>query len=129
MTRLTADTVLAGLLGGSGRIYHALEKITPQVGSLTYYAVGTLPGDVMAKNVEVRDEQYMFNVFLDAYEPVLDRVYRLLHQYRFSTPTDAGIAYCTWDWEGPDRFDEDLVCGTKQVRYKIHVIRQALAPI
>lgn len=130
MSRLTGDATLVSLLGGSGRIYKALEKTVPQVNSLTYLHLGAIPtGSLRLKNVESRDETYMFNIFHPQFEVVKDRLYRLLHQYRFTNPSDATIVYSEWDWDGPDRFDEDLMVPTAQVRYKFYVVRQALAPI
>ncbi len=129
MTRLTGDSVLVSLLGGSGRIYHALEGNAPKVGSLTFMETTSIPALLDARNVQVQETYYMLTVFHDQYQDVLDRVYRLLHLYQFPTPSDAGISRVVWDWSGPDGFDEDLKVGRKQVRYKFYVARKAQAPI
>ena len=129
MTRLTSDTTLQSLLGSSGRIYHALEKVEPFINSITFMNVTTISEGLRGDVVSTRREDYVFNIFHPQYEDVLDRLFKLLHQYRFPTPTDAGIIKAMWDWEGPDDFDEALQVGRKTVRYKFYVVRQAFAPI
>lgn len=128
VTRLTGDTTLQNLLGASGHIFHALEHKEPFVNSITYHHLVAIPG-MLQDNTMPRQEFYQFTIYHKQYEVVLDRLYRLLHKYRFPTPSDAGIVSCLWDWEGPDEFDEDLLVGRKTVRYKLNVVRQAQAPI
>ena|SRR3990167_1235904 len=129
MTRLTGDATLVSLLGGSGRIYHAMEKVEPKINSITFMAITSVPEGLTGDVVMSRREDYMLSIFHNQYEDVLDRIFKLLHMYQFPTPSDAGIVKAMWDWEGPDEFDEDLKVGKKTVRYKFYVVRQAFAPI
>lgn len=133
ITRLVADNAVTGnlqtLLGGASRIVHALEPRELKVGSITYQCLASVPGDLRTKNVEVKTEIYQFNIYHHQYEVVADRIYRLLHLYRFSTPSDAGIKSCVWDWEGPDEFDGALKVGLKRVQYKLEVVRSAQSPV
>lgn len=130
MTRLTGDSTLQTLLGGASRIWHAMEQKTPVNGSITYMKEFVVPSQVLrTQNVEAEVEFYIFHIFHEQYEAVQDRLYRLLHNYRFPTPSDAGIKSCVWEWTGPDEFDEALMCGAKRVRYKLEVIRSAQSPV
>ncbi len=130
MTRIAADATLQTLLGGSGRIFHAMENQRPVSGCITYLNEFVTPsGSLRAQNVEGEVQFYVFHIYHQQYEAVKDRLYRLLHHYRFPTPADAGIKSCVWEWTGPDEFDEALQCGAKRVRYKIEVVRSAQAPV
>jgi hypothetical protein len=132
VARLAADTTLANLLGASGgdaRIYHALEAIQPKTQCVTYMHVTSVPGDINGLNVAVQDELYVFNIYHKQYEKVKERIYSLLQNYRFPTPSDAGIKSCVWEWEGPDEFDERLQVGLKRARFRLSVVRSAQAPV
>ena len=129
MTRLTGNSSLQTLLGGASRIYHALEKVEPKINSVTYMNVTNVPGGLQQDNLMVREETYMFSIFHNQYEEVMDLIYKLLHLYQFPTPSDAGVIKALWDWEGPDDFDEGLQVGKKTVRYRFQVVRKAFEPI
>ena len=129
MTRLVADATLQTLLGGSGRIYHALEQTEPIASSITYLQETAVEGDLGGDNVSTHVEFYKFNIYHKQYERVAERLYSLLHQYRFPTPSDAGIKACVWEWEGPDEFDEKLQVGAKRLRFRLSVARSAQAPV
>jgi hypothetical protein len=128
MTRLAGDATLQTLLGASGRIYHALEQVEPIASSVTYIQESSIPGDLQGDNVASHIEFYKFNVYHQQHERVAERIYTLLHQYRFPTPSDAGIKACVWEWEGPDEFDEKLQVGVKRLRFRLSVARSAQAP-
>lgn len=135
MARLTGDNSATGnlqsLLGGSGRIWHAHQLQLPVKGSVTYLSESNVPSAVLrGENLEGQVEFYMFHIFHDQYNAVLDRIYNLLHNYRFpTTPADVAVKSCVWEWTGPDEFDEALECGAKRVRFKIESVRSAQAPI
>jgi hypothetical protein len=129
MTRLSADSVLQSLLGGAGRIVHALEKFEPKEGMVSYSNVSSVPGDVDGLGARTETELYQFNIFADNYEAVKERLFRLLQQYQFPTPSDAGIKSCTMEWVGPDEFDEPLQVGVKRIRFRIEICRSAQEPV
>lgn len=135
MTRLAGDNSATGnlqtLLGGSGRIWHSHQLQLPIVGCVTYLSESNVPSAVLrGENVEGQVEFYMFHIFHNQYNAVLDRIYNLLHNYRFpTTPGDVAVKSCAWEWTGPDEFDEALECGAKRVRFKIESVRSAQPPI
>jgi hypothetical protein len=129
MTRLAADTTLQSLLGASGRIYHAMEQKQPVASSITYKSELSVEGDLAGDVVSYEIQFYMFNIYHQQYERVKERLYSLLHQYRFPTPSDAGIKSCVWEWTGPDEFDEQLQVGVKRLRFRLDVVRSAQAPV
>ena len=130
ISRLTGDSTLQSLLTGSGRIYHGLEIPIPKVPSVTYINEVNTPLDSFrADIIGPMEEYYRFNVFADNYEAVVERIYRLLHQYSFPALSGMTIKSCVWDWTGPDEFDEKLQVGSKMIRFKIIVIRSAQEPV
>lgn len=128
-TRLNSDTTLQTLLGGAGRIYHALEMQGAQKPSITYILVNAVPGKVNSENARTIVETYMFIVFADGYQDIVARVRRLLDGYRFPATADAGNIKAEFDSEGPDQYDEALSSGRKDFRYRIYVVPKALASI
>jgi hypothetical protein len=127
-SRLAGDATLQSLLGGSGRIFHALEQTQPIVGSITYLNEVNIEGDLRGDVVSSDTQFYKFNIYHNQYEQIKERVYSLLHQHRFSALSDACVKACVWEWTGPDEFDEKLQVGVKRLRFRLSVVRSAQAP-
>lgn len=128
-SRLTGDITLVNLLGGSGRIYHALEGKEPIAGSLTYMMMPSVPNASSADSAQILNQYFQIMIFARNYNAVAERVYKLLENYRFSEPSDAGEPIANLDWIGEDNFDEALKVGRKDMRFRVLVIPKAVAPI
>lgn len=127
--RLTGDSTLQSLLGGSGRISHALESGNAQKNSLTFLLLNAEPGYVNSDRVQTQVESYQLMIFSDKYVDIAYRLRVLLDGYTFADTTEAGGMVCVWDSDGPDLFDEPLQVGRKDVRYRVMLTPRAVGAV
>lgn len=128
-SRVNGDSTLQTLLGGSGRFWHGFEPLEPKIGSLSYIQEVVVPGRIQADNAQSYEQFFMFSIFAQNYNAIAERLYSLLHNYRFSESSDMGAAICMSDWIGPDSFDEGLKCGKKQMRFRVLSVLKPQNPI
>lgn len=128
-SRVNGDTTLAGLLGGSGRFFHGFENNQPQQSSLSYIMEPSVPGNIRADNADSFEQYFMFSIFANNYNAIAERLFSLLHKFRFAAASDMGGAISFCEWIGPDSFDEDLKCGKKQMRFRVLTVLKPQNPI
>lgn len=129
VSRLTGDSTLQSLLGGAGRIYHAMESGQAKKPSLTFMLINASPGSINSDRVQTMEETYQFMIFADNYVDIAYRLRRLLDGYQFADGSEAGSISAVWESEGADAFDEPLEVGRKDVQFKVMLMPVAVGDI
>jgi hypothetical protein len=128
--RLTDDDTLESLIGQAGQIYNAQTAKYPlQAGTVTFMYLSGVPGDIDSDDARTDREIYQFNIFSQKCEEIVERIFKLLHNYQFPQSSSGAIKACTKIWEGPDEFDEDLQVEVRHIRFMFEIARSAFAPV
>lgn len=133
--RLIADTGTGGivpLLGNASRIVHANESAVPSSPGLTFSVLSGVPGKIAGQS---RDVFVTFAIFAENYLDIADRLNRLFNNRRNDLSlisggaVQIGSAYSTFDFEGPDGYDDGLQVQKKDLRFRFVVSLKARDPI
>ncbi len=128
-SRLTGDTTLQNMLGGSGRIFEGLDADLEKAPCIAFNSLANIPGDIQGDMVMTDVEVYTFKVFADNNKAIISRMRILMDRYTFAETSEAGGLQCVWDSDGPDLFDEDLKVKRKDTRFRIFSMPKAVGPV
>lgn len=131
-SRMTGDSALVTLCGGTGHIKFAYQSGEPQVPQMTYFMMASTPGILTGDFVRSFSELYQFTIFSNQHPDIINRMKRLFDGTVFTVPsnyTELGKLESVFDWEGPDGFDESLEVMRKDVRFRFFAIPKAQNPI
>ncbi len=128
-SRLTGDTTLQNLLGGSGRIFEGLDADLVKAPCIAFNSLANIPGNIQGDMVMIDVEVYTFKVFADNNKTIISRMRILMDRYTFAETSEAGGLQCVWDSDGPDLFDEDLKVKRKDTRFRIFSMPKAVGPV
>jgi hypothetical protein len=131
-SRMTGDSTLVNLCGGTGHIKFAFQSGEPQVPQMTYFMMASTPGILVGDFVRSFSELYQFTIFSNQHPDIVARMKRLFDGMVFTVPSnyaELGKLESVFDWEGPDGFDESLEVMRKDIRFRFFAIPKAQNPI
>lgn len=126
--RLTADSALQTLLGGSGRIFEGFQNVAA-VRPCVAFVWWANPGRIDADGAKSYIGTWQFNIYANTHQEIAYRLMILLNGYRFAANSETGAIRMVFDSEMPPVFDDELKVSLKTVRYRSYFVPKAVAPV